>query len=182
MPPRHVTTLLKSPSHPMADAVPPAPVNASVATLKSHRYAGSGPPGVVVPGLGAFEGTAVGSGMELAPADSIDPADHGPRPARGPSPSAASPKGALGRATALTIGWTRMVLARPGRGPMVPAVRGPRAEHWPGPWPWPTRAPSAWGQKPGMQAHVPLAGERNRKGAAQCVERGQVQNDSAFGG
>ena len=36
-------TLLWSPSQPMVDAVPSAPVKASVATLNGQRYAGSGP-------------------------------------------------------------------------------------------------------------------------------------------
>src|SRR5580704_1490189 len=43
VPPRQVTTLLWSASHPMADAVPSAPVKASVLTLKLQRYAGPGP-------------------------------------------------------------------------------------------------------------------------------------------
>jgi len=37
VPPRHVITLLWSPSHPMAEAVPSAPVKASVSTLNAQR-------------------------------------------------------------------------------------------------------------------------------------------------
>ena len=52
-------TLLWSPSHPMADAVPAAPVKASVLTLKAQRYAGAGPGAPVGAGPGL---AAVGSG------------------------------------------------------------------------------------------------------------------------
>src|SRR5580704_3235679 len=43
VPPRHVMTLLWSPSQPMAEAVPSAPVKSSVSTLNAQRYAASGP-------------------------------------------------------------------------------------------------------------------------------------------